>query len=187
MVETIYIIGGIILLILFIIYFLIYNNFISTINYVKNSWSGIDVQLKKRCDLVPNLISAVKGYMKHEKNILENITKARTSILNSNGDVKNSSKNNNVLSNGLKSIFAVAENYPDLKASNNFLDLQNKLSELEDQISASRRIYNSNVQILNTKIQSIPTNIIAKIHNFQEYDFFEIDENEKITPKVKFK
>jgi LemA protein len=157
-------------------------------NDVKKAFSGIDVQLKRRSDLIPNLINTVKGYTTHEKELLESITKARTSIMNasSSGDVKGMAQGENMLSGALKSLFAVAENYPDLKANENFLNLQEQLSETEDQIAASRRIYNENVNYLNVKIESFPSNIIAGMFNFKQRDFFEADETDKKNINVQF-
>ena len=169
-------------------FFLTYNSLIGLRNSVKNAFSGIDVQLKRRSDLIPNLINTVKGYAKHEKELLERVTKARTSIMDSSaqGDVKGMAQGENMLSGALKSVFAVAENYPDLKANQNFLELQEQLGETEDQIAASRRIYNSNVTEYNNKIEMMPSNIIASMFNFKAKDFFEAQESERKNVKVEF-
>ncbi|PLW80437.1 hypothetical protein C0585_02470 [Candidatus Woesearchaeota archaeon] len=183
--ETINIILIIVgVLILWIIF--TFNSLISLRNDVKKSFSGIDVQLKRRSDLIPNLVETVKGYAKHEKELLENVTKARTSIMNASNkeDIKTMAKEDNLLSNGLKSIFAVAENYPKLKANENFLKLQDELSETEDQIAASRRIYNENVTYFNTKIQTFPNNLLASMFNFKEKELFETSEKRNVKVKI---
>lgn len=172
-------------------YIALFNGLVHAKQKVKEAWSGIDVQLKRRYDLIPNLVKTVKGYAAHEKSVLENVTKARAEAINvPAGKVQAQAGAENMLSSALKSIFAVAENYPDLKASQNFLNLQNQLEETEDQISASRRIYNGNVTSLNTKIQSFPSNIVAGIHHYTEAEFFELSEDEKKkaqkTPEVSF-
>lgn len=166
---------------------LTYNSLIRLRNDVKKSFSGIDVQLKRRTDLIPNLINTVKGYAAHEKQVLENITKARTSIVNgsANSDISQMAQGDNLLSGALKSLFAVAESYPDLKANENFLKLQEELSETEDQIAASRRIYNENVTYFNTKIQVVPSNIIASMFKFNEEKLFEATNEEKENIEVK--
>ena len=165
-----------------------YNSLIGLRNDVKKAFSGIDVQLKRRSDLIPNLVNTVKAYAKHEKEVLENVTKARTSIMNgsANGDIKQMAQGENMLSGALKSLFAVAENYPDLKANQNFLELQQELSETEDQVAASRRIYNENVTYFNNKIQMVPSNIIAGMFNFKAEDLFEAQETERKNVEVKF-
>lgn len=166
----------------------IFNSLVRLRNAVKTAWSGIDVQLKRRADLIPNLINIVKGYAKHEKDLLENVTKARTAVLQSSaiGDVRGSANAENMLSGALKSLFAVAENYPDLKANQNFLKMQTDLTETEDQIAASRRIYNENVNYLNTNIESFPSNIIAMLFSFEKRDFFEANGKDRELPNVSF-
>jgi len=166
--------------------FVVYNRLVSLRNEVENSWSGIDVQLKKRADLVPNLVSAVKGYMKHEKEVLENVTRARAAILLSKGNVKQAAAADGALDKALKSIFAVAENYPKLQASENFLSLQNELSRIEDDIASMRRIYNDNVRVFNTKVETIPTNIIANLLNFKGFEYFTATEQEKKNIELDF-
>ncbi len=167
----------------------IYNSLIRLKNRVKEAWSDIDVQLKRRYDLIPNLIETVKGYAKHEKETLEKVIKARNSAMNiqTTGDANAQANAENALSGTLKSIFALSENYPDLKANQNFLELQGELSDTENKIQASRRFYNSNVKDFNTKIEIFPTNIFAGILNFKKRDFFEIsDKKEKENIKVAF-
>lgn len=163
----------------------IYNIFIRDKNLIKEAWSGIDVQLKRRHNLIPNLVSAVQGYSKHEKTLLEDITKKRSEA------VKVESLNDKApaesdLSGMLKNLFIVAENYPDLKASDNFLNLQNQLTEIEDQIQYARRYYNGAVRNYNIRVESFPSNIIASIFNFKQESFFEISlATERSTPQVK--
>lgn len=189
MTITLIIIGAVVLLGL--IYFGIYNGLVKAKVAVENAYSGIDVQLKRRYDLIPNLINTVKGYAKHEAETLKRVTEARTAAMGvPDGNVAEQAAAENMLSGTLKSIFALAEAYPDLKANQNFLELQQELENTEDEIAASRRIYNSNVQILNTKVQSIPSNIVASISGFANGEFFELDEAERAAaeqaPKVEF-
>lgn len=165
-----------------------YNGFIRFKNRVEEAWSDIDVQLKRRYNLIPNLIETVKGYASHEKGVFERVTEARTRALNaeSKGDVKQVGKAENQLAGALKTLFAVSENYPDLKANANFLDLQRELADAENKIQAARRFYNTNVMALNTRVESFPYNLIANAFKFGKRDFFEIEEGEKAVPKVKF-
>lgn len=162
------------------------NGIISSRNRVEESWSGIDVQLKRRHDLVPNLVETVKGYATHEQQVFENVTKARAEAMKSTG-VEDTAQTESQLTRAMADLRAVAENYPDLKATENFQQLSRNLSELEDEIQASRRIYNSNVQSYNTKIQQFPTSVIANQGNFGDKEFFEITEAaERETPSVSF-
>lgn len=163
----------------------IYNGLITARNRVKESWSGIDVQLKRRTDLIPNLIETVKGYAKHEKGVFENVTKARSAILGSQ-NAKQAAEADNMLTGALKSLFAVAESYPDLKASDNFKELQKELSDTETKISASRQFYNANVLDFNNKIQVFPNLLIANMFGFKSEEFFEAEEADKAPAKVKF-
>lgn len=163
-----------------------YNGLIKKKNRGKEAWSDIDVQLKRRYNLIPNLISTVKGYAAHERNVLEKVTEARTRAMGAQS-VEEKAKAENMLSNTLKSLFAVSENYPDLKASQNFLELQRELRDTEDKIQAARRFYNSNVRDLNIKIESFPSNVIAKTFCFKKMELFELGEAEaRETPKVNF-
>lgn len=166
----------------------LYNSLVKHRNNVRKAFSGIDVQLKRRTDLIPNLINTVKGYVSHEKELLESLTQARTSIINGSNskDVNAMADGENMLSGALKSVFAVAENYPDLKANENFLALQDSLEETEDQIAASRRIYNENVNYLNTKIELFPSNLIAGMFGFQQADLYNINESERGNIAVSF-
>ena len=164
-----------------------YNRLISLRVRAKEAVSDIDVQLKRRFDLIPNLVETVKGYMTHEKTVLENVTKARASVAGNSGNPLERDKAENMLSGTLKTLFAVAENYPDLKANTNFLDLQNELTDTENKIQASRRFYNSTVMDLNTAIQTFPTNILAGYFKFEQEKFFEVaNESEKEPVKVQF-
>lgn len=155
-----------------------YNKFVKLTNRVKEAWSDIDVQLKRRYDLIPNLINTVKGYATHEKETFENVTQARANAISAEqtGDPKKTAEAENVLTGALKSVFAVAENYPDLKANENFLELQRELSDTENKIQAARRFYNGNVRSLNIKVESFPANLIAGMFNFKQEDYFELEE-----------
>jgi LemA protein len=169
-----------------LLYILIRNSIIASRNRVGESWSGIDVQLKRRHDLVPNLVESVKGYAEHEQSTFEKVTKARSEAMSARG-VEATGKAEAQLSSALGGLRVVAEQYPELRATENFQQLQRQLSELEDEIQAARRIYNSNVQSYNTKIQQFPTSIIANQGNFQPREFFEIeDAAERETPQVSF-
>lgn len=166
-----------------------YNSLIRLKNRVDEAWSDIDVQLKRRYDLIPNLVETVKGYASHEQETLEKVTKARTDAMSaqSGGDPKAQAQAENMLSSTLKSIFALSENYPELKANENFLELQRELSDTENKIQASRRFYNGNVRDFNTKLQVFPTNIMAGMLGFKNREFFEIeDAKERENVKVKF-
>jgi len=176
--------GGIAFVAVFFVIFL-YNSLIRLRNQVKNSWAQIDVQLKRRNDLIPNLVETVKGYMKHEKTTLENITKARSAIMSAQG-VEETAKASNMLSDTLKSLFAVAENYPDLKANQNFMQLQEEITGTENKIAYSRQHYNDIVMVFNTKIQTFPNNMFANMLNFKEETMFEATEEERKNVKVKF-
>ena len=164
----------------------VYNGLIRFRNRTDEAWSDIDVQLKRRYDLIPNLVNAVKGYAQHERELFENVTKARTAAMGAQAPGEKAEAEN-MLSGALKSLFAVAENYPDLKANENFLELQRELSDTENKIQAARRFYNGNVRDFNTKIQVFPNNMIAGFLNFKEYDFFELEEEAAKEPvKVEF-
>ena len=165
---------------------LTYNRLITLRNRAKEAWSDIDVQLKRRYNLIPNLVETVKGYASHERQLFENVTKARTLAMQAQ-TVKEKGEAENMLSGTLKSLFAVVENYPDLKASANFLELQRELRDTEDKIQAARRFYNTNVRDLNIKIESFPANTVANIFRFAKMDFFEIGEAAAREPvKVNF-
>lgn len=153
----------------------------------KEGLSDIDVQTKRRYDLIPNLVETVKGYMQHERNVLENVTKARTEAMSASGDAFERSKKETVLASTLKTLFAVAENYPNLKANTNFLELQRELTDTEDKIQAARRFYNATVKDLNTKIETFPTRLIVVVLGFNQMKFFEVATSEEREPvKVNF-
>jgi len=152
-----------------------YNSFVRFINRAKEAWADIDVQLKRRYDLIPNLVNTVKGYAAHESSVFENVTKARSAAMGA-GSLVEKGRAENMLTGALKSIFALAEAYPDLKANQNFLELQKELSDTENKIQAARRFYNTNVRDLNTKIESFPSNIIASAFRFSKMEFFELEE-----------
>jgi len=163
-----------------------YNGLVSLKNRAKEAWADIDVQLKRRYDLIPNLMETVKGYASHEKEIFENVTAARAAAMGATTPEDRIAKEN-TLTQSLKSLFAVAENYPDLKASSNFIELQRELTDTEDKIQAARRFYNGNVRDLNTMIESFPSNMVASLFGFKEMALFEIAEPaEKEAPKVDF-
>jgi len=162
-----------------------YNRFVTLAKRSEEAWSDIDVQLKRRHDLIPNLIETVKGYATHERAVLEKVTEARTKALSA-GSPHDKMQAENMLSDALKTLFAVAENYPQLRASENFLELQRELSDTENKIQAARRFYNTNVRDLNTKLEHFPANIVGKMFKFQKREFFEAAEEEKKTPEVRF-
>jgi len=164
-----------------------YNSFISLVTKAKEAWADIDVQLKRRYDLIPNLVNTVKGYATHESSAFENVTKARAAAMGA-GTVEEKSKAEATLAGALKSVFALAEAYPDLKANQNFLSLQQELAGTEDKIQAARRFYNGNVRELNIRIQSFPGNVIAKAFSFAVMEYFQLDATDvaKNPVEVKF-
>lgn len=164
-----------------------FNRFISLRNRVQEAWADIEVQLKRRYDLIPNLVNSVKGYATHEASTFDNITKARSEAMNSQGPTESHAQAENMLSGALKSLFAVAEAYPDLKANQNFLALQNELSDTENKIQASRRFYNTNVRDLNTSIESFPGNIIAGMFKFSKKEFFDLADDDVAQNPVEVK
>lgn len=174
---------GIVLLVVFI--WGLYNGLVTAKARVDESWSGIDVQLKRRADLIPNLVETVKGYATHEKSVFENVTKARSALMGA-GTPKEAAEANNQLSSALKTLFAVAEAYPDLKASQNFTELQQQLGDTEDKIAYSRQFYNTNVLDYNVKIKVFPNVLLAGPLGFREVEFFKAAEEEKEEVKVKF-
>jgi len=163
-----------------------YNGLVRLRNLVEEGWSGIDVQLKRRANLIPNLIETVKGYMGHERELLEKVTELRSKAMKAE-NVGEKARLEGELSRSLVNVLAVAENYPDLKANQNFLDLQEQLAKIEDEIQMARRYYNGTVRNLNIKIESFPSNIVANIFHFTKAEFFEIeDEADRKVPKVSF-
>jgi|TARA_B100001250_G_scaffold319166_1_gene281921 LemA protein len=176
---TLLVIGGIIVVVALFLW-VTYNALVKLKIRVDEAWSDITVQLKRRADLIPNLVNTVKGYAKHEKGVFEEVTKARTEVMNAQSP-KDAAKADNMLEEALKSIFAVAEAYPDLKASQNFSELQAELVDTEDKIQAARRFYNGGVRDLNTKIQLFPNNLFAGMLGFKEREFFDVEESERKT------
>lgn len=174
---ALWIILGIVALIIIFVW-ATYNSLVTLRVRVDEAWSDINVQLKRRLDLIPNLVETVKGYAKHESGVFEEVTQARANVLSAKG-VKETAAAENQFEGALKSLFAVAEAYPDLKANQNFLELQRELVDTEDKIQASRRFYNSGVTGLNTKVQTFPANVIASMFGFKNREFFEVDESER--------
>lgn len=177
------ILGLIVLFVLWIVF--AYNSFVRLVNRAKEALSDIDVQLKRRYDLIPNLVNTVKGYATHETSAFENVTKSRTFAMGAQ-TLDEKGKAENMLTGALKSVFALAEAYPDLKANENFLSLQKELADTEDKIQSARRFYNTNVRDLNIGLESFPGNMIAGMFHFSKMDFFETAEAEKGTVEVKF-
>lgn len=180
MTPLFWIIIGIVALI-FVWVIALYNGFITLKNRVAEAWADIDVQLKRRYDLIPNLVNTVKGYASHESGTFEKITRARAEAMQaeSTGDAKKIAEAENMLSGTLKSLFALSENYPDLKANTNFLELQRELSDTENKIQSARRFYNTNVRDYNIKRESFPANIIASMFSFAKKDLFELSSDEQ--------
>jgi LemA protein len=178
------ILGIVILLALWIIF--AFNDLVKLKNRAKEAWADIDVQLKRRYDLIPNLVETVKGYASHEREVFEKVTEARSRAMGAK-TIKERGEAENFLSSTLKSLFAVVENYPELKASQNFLELQRELRDTEDKIQAARRFYNGNVRDLNIKIESFPSNIVASSFGFGKMELFELETAaEREAPKVEF-
>lgn len=164
-----------------------YNKFVGLVHRADEAWADIETQLKRRYDLIPNLIETVKGYAKQESSVLENVTKARSQAMQAGGNAHDKGEAENMLSGALKSLFAVSEAYPDLKSNQNFLQLQNELADTENKIQAARRFYNGNVRDLGIAVDSFPGNIIAKMFNFAKKEFFELEEEAARQPvAVKF-
>jgi LemA protein len=178
------VIGGIVLLFgLFVVG--IYNGLIRSRVRTREAWSGIDVQLKRRADLVPNLVETVRGYAAHERETFDSVTRARAMLQQAEGPAQ-AAEANNQLTQALRSLFAVAENYPELRASENFMALQRELSDIEEKIAYSRQFYNRNVSDFNTRIQVFPNVMIANMFNFQRFEFFEAEEEAREAPQVSF-
>ncbi|MBD3261157.1 MAG: LemA family protein [Candidatus Altiarchaeales archaeon] len=176
----------VLVLMAFLVVMFLYNRLITLRARVENAWSQIDVQLKRRYNLIPNLVDTVKGYMEHERQTLESVTQARAALANAEG-VKETAEANNMLTSALKSLFAVSENYPDLKANQNFLNLQEQLTTTENKIAYARQFYNDSVMTYNIACQKIPTNFVAALFNFKEKEYFEVvGESERSVPKVDF-
>src|SRR3989344_8110776 len=180
-----WILGIAVLIILWVIF--AYNRLVSLMYRAKEALSDIDVQLKRRHDLIPNLVETVKGYMQHERQVFENVTTARAKAISGSGSLNEKAKAEDALSINLKTLFAVAENYPDLKANANFLDLQRELADTENKIQAARRFYNSTVMDYNTMIQSFPSNFLAGAFGFTAREFFDLEEEAAKQPvRVQF-
>ena len=162
-----------------------YNSLITLRNRVKEAWSQIDVQLKRRSSLIPNLVETVKGYAKHEKSVFENVTKARSAMMSA-GNPEAAAQADNMLTGALKSLFAVSENYPQLRASENFKQLQDEVSDTETKIAAARQFYNTNVLDMNNNLETFPTNIVGNMFGFIREQFFEANNEEKEDIKVNF-
>jgi len=177
------ILGLAILLVLIAIYY--FNRFVVLGNQIDNSLSQIDVQLKRRADLVPNLMESVKGYMKHERKIMTEVTNARKALISA-GNFQDRVKAGSELQHALKSIFAIAENYPQLRANENFLQLQNELSAIEDKIAYSRQFYNDSILVFNNSVNAFPGMMFARLYGRQSREFLQIPQEEKAVPKIKF-
>jgi LemA protein len=183
-VSTLWIVGIIIgVILLFVV--LLFNSLIMLKNQVKNAWAQIDVQLKRRADLIPNLVSTVKGYAKHEKKVFTEVTKARSALMKAETPTQNAEADN-MLTGALKSLFAVSENYPELKANENFLQLQEELTGTENKVAYARQFYNDIVMKFNTKIETFPNNMIANMLGFTNFDSFEATAQERKNVKVNF-
>jgi LemA protein len=179
------VVGAVLLLVVVGALVMIYNGLVNLRNRCENAWSQIDVQLKRRNDLIPNLVETVKGYAKHEKTTFEEITKARAAMANAKS-VKEKGQASNMLTGALKSLFAVVENYPQLKANENFMQLQEELTTTENKISYARQFYNDSVMRYDTKRQTFPSNVIANLFKFVDMDYFQTAEAEKAVPKIQF-
>lgn len=183
-----------IIIVIVALYFIItYNGFVKLRNHVREAWSDIEVQMKRRYDLIPNLVETVKGYVAHEAGTLEKVIQARNMAMQNNpgtgGDMAKIARSENMLSGALKSLFALQESYPDLKANTNFLKLQDEITDTEDKMQAARRFYNGNVMTLNTKVEQFPSNIVAGLFDFKQAEFFKLekaDEGIRQPVKVKF-
>jgi LemA protein len=179
-----YIVIGIVVIILGWL-LMTYNQLIQLRNRVKEAWSQIDIQLKRRSSLIPNLVETVKGYAKHEKDVFENVTKARAALVGAKDPAEKAAAND-ILTKSLKSLFAIAEAYPKLEASNNFKELQEELSDTETKIAAARQFYNTNVLDLNNTLQTVPSSFVGNMFGFKEEEFFKATEEEKKEVEVKF-
>src|SRR3989344_4351564 len=180
-----YILIGLGVLVLWVIF--VYNSLVQLVNHAKEAWADIEVQVKRRYDLIPNLVNTVKGYATHESSAFENVTKARTMAMGAQGPTQAHAQAENMLTGALKSIFAIAEAYPDLKANQNFLALQNELADTENKIQAARRFYNTNVRDINISIESFPSNIIAKMFSFLKMELFDIPDGDVAQNPVEVK
>ena len=180
-----YVIGGVVLFILLWV-ILSYNRFVNQKNLIRNSWSNVDTELKRRYELIPNLVETVKGYAAHERAVFEEVTQARARAVAVSGPPEVQAAAERPLVSGLRQLFAVAEGYPELKASTNFLHLQQELANTEDRIQAARRFFNANVADYNRRVQSVPSNLIAKIWNFEQEQYFQVEPAVRSVPQVAF-
>ena len=178
------IVAVIVLIVLWVMF--AYNHLVSLTNRTKEAWADIEVQLKRRYDLIPNLVNSVKGYATHESTVFENVTAARSAAMGAGNPADKAVAENN-LAGALKSVFAIAEAYPDLKANQNFLSLQNELSDTENKIQSARRFYNGNVRDLNISIESFPGNVIANSFSFKKMDLFDLADNDAAQQPVEVK
>lgn len=179
------IIIGVVILVIIGWVLMTYNSLVTLRNRVREAWSQIDIQLKRRASLIPNLVETVKGYAKHEKEVFENVTKARSALMGA-GDPHEKAAANDMLTGALKSLFAVAEAYPNLRASENFKGLQDEISDTETKVAASRQFYNTNVLDLNNSLETIPSAWIGMIFGFKQEEFFKATEEDRKDIKVKF-
>lgn len=181
--PLIIVLGIVVVIVLYL--WMTYNSLVTLKTRIEEAWSGIDVQLKRRADLIPNLVETVKGYAKHEKDVFENVTKARTALMGAQS-LPQKAAANDMLTGALKSLFAVAEAYPELKANENFKDLQRQLEDTEDKVAYSRQFYNTNVMDYNVKIKTFPNVLIARQFGFSEQPFFKATDEERKEVKVQF-
>lgn len=179
------IVAIVVLIVLWVI--LAFNGLVTFRNRAKEAWADIEVQLKRRYDLIPNLVNTVKGYAAHESSVFENVTKARSAAMGAQGATPDKAQAENMLTGALKSVFAIAEAYPELKANQNFLSLQSELSDTENKIQAARRFYNGNVRDLNIKIESFPSNVIAGAFHFTKMEFYDLPDNDVAQNPVEVK
>ena len=180
------VIAAAVVLVVLVIVVSSYNRFVRQRQLIDNSWSNVDTELKRRYDLVPNLVETVKGYASHEQATFTEVIEARSAAVSSTGTPAEQAGDENMLVGALRQLLAVSEAYPDLKANTGFLELQQELVGTEDRIQAARRFYNANVRAYNTRVQSVPTNLVARIGGFERSDFFEIDPLERDAPEVTF-
>ena len=180
------VIAAAVVLVVLVIVVSSYNRFVRQRQLIDNSWSNVDTELKRRYDLVPNLVETVKGYASHEQATFTEVIEARSAAVSSTGTPAEQAGDENMLVGALRQLLAVSEAYPDLKANTGFLELQQELVRTEDRIQAARRFYNANVRAYNTRVQSVPTNLVARIGGFERSDFFEIDPLERDAPEVTF-
>jgi LemA protein len=187
-VEVLWVVLGIVV-VLAIAGVVSYNRFVSQKNLIKDAWANIDTELRRRYDLIPNIVETVKGYASHERELFENVTRARANATGATGSPAEQAAAEGPLVAALRQLFAVVENYPDLKANQNFLALQAELTNTEDRLQTARRFYNANVRDYNQRVQSVPSNVIANLFHFQEEEFFEVEEalrGDAGVPKVSF-